>query len=84
MSGFVISHVQSIALDFNSLRFFNNNTRICTRTLQKQPFFVKFGANTNKINNFTAPFGAVFLYPKIIYSERCGRWNAVGGERTET
>ncbi len=27
-------------------------------------FFVKFGAKTNKLNNFTAPFGAVFLYPK--------------------
>ena len=27
-------------------------------------FFVKFGAKTNKLNNCTAPFGAVFLYQK--------------------
>lgn len=34
------------------------------RFAEKQPFFVKFGANLNELNNFTAPFGAVFLYSK--------------------
>ncbi|EDS00240.1 hypothetical protein EUBSIR_01915 [[Eubacterium] siraeum DSM 15702] len=28
--------------------------------MQKQPFFVKFGANTSKLNNFTAPRGRYF------------------------
>lgn len=34
------------------------------RFAEKQPFFVKFGANLNELNNFTAPLGAVFLYSK--------------------
>lgn len=33
--------------------------------MQKQPFFVKFGAKTNKLNNFTAlKKGGIFI-PKI-------------------
>nr|DAQ58495.1 MAG TPA: hypothetical protein [Caudoviricetes sp.] len=28
--------------------------------MQKQPFFVKFGANLNELNNFTAPRGRYF------------------------
>ena len=46
-SGFVISRVQLIALDLNT-------------NLAKTAVFVKFGANLNELNNFTAPRGRYF------------------------
>jgi hypothetical protein len=46
--------------------------------LQKQPFFVKFGANTSKLNNFTAPRGRYFytqkqFIPNVVGNEHSGR-----------
>ena len=41
-----------------------------TQTLQKQPFFVKFGAKTNKLNNFTAHLERYFYTHNQLEEEK--------------